>query len=170
MRVRSFLAVGSALLRLVCALQGPRRLVAADPRRRPHRHSRRRWSCRHRGDRCGCRTEHSTAPDAGEIGVLSSRDGGLTWSSSTLPGVSAFAWEPVIAVDQHGTVGVIWHRGAARPKQVQRIPRVGRTTQGLRRRLWPRGAAGAGWPDRHLLRANRAGRRGRAGRPSLMVL
>jgi hypothetical protein len=52
--------------------------------------------------------EHSTAPDAGEIGLLSSRDG-LTWSSSTLPGVSAFAWEPVIAVDQHGTVGVIWY-------------------------------------------------------------
>jgi hypothetical protein len=23
--------------------------------------------------------------------------------------VSAFAWEPVIAVDQHGTVGVIWY-------------------------------------------------------------
>jgi BNR repeat protein len=53
--------------------------------------------------------EHSTARDAGEIGFLSSRDGGLTWSSSKLPGMSAFAWEPVIAVDQHGTVGVIWY-------------------------------------------------------------
>jgi len=53
--------------------------------------------------------EHSTAPDAGAIGLLRSSDGGVTWSSSTLPGVSAFAWEPVIAVDQHGTVGVIWY-------------------------------------------------------------
>jgi len=53
--------------------------------------------------------EHSTAPDAGEIGLLTSRDGGLTWSSRTLPDVTAFAWEPVIAVDQHGTVGVIWY-------------------------------------------------------------
>ena len=143
--------------------------------------------------------EHSTAADAGQIGVLSSRDGGLTWSSSTLPGVSAFAWEPVIAVDRHGTVGVIWYdlrndrpgdgmtsadvwfahstdggvswrqthvAGPAevrtarnsRPEQVRRIPRVGRTTQRLRRRLWPRGAAGAERPDGHLLRANRAGR------------
>jgi hypothetical protein len=27
----------------------------------------------------------------------------------TLPGVSAFSFEPAIAVDQHGTVGVIWY-------------------------------------------------------------
>ena len=27
----------------------------------------------------------------------------------TLPGVSAFAFEPAIAVDQHGTVGIIWY-------------------------------------------------------------
>jgi hypothetical protein len=53
--------------------------------------------------------EHSTAPDAGAIGLLRSRDGGLTWNSSMLLGVSAFAWEPAIAVDQQGTVGVMWY-------------------------------------------------------------
>jgi hypothetical protein len=53
--------------------------------------------------------EHSTSPDAGVIGVLVSRDGGQTWKSSTLPGVPAFAWEPAMAVDRHGTVGVIWY-------------------------------------------------------------
>ncbi len=65
-------------------------------RRRPGRHRVRRVRAQRRGD-------------SGQIGVVRSRDGGLTWSTSTLPGVSAFAWEPVIAVDQHGTVGVIWY-------------------------------------------------------------
>ena len=46
---------------------------------------------------------------SGAIGVLRSRDGGVTWSSSPLPGVTAFAFEPAIAVDRHGTVGVIWY-------------------------------------------------------------
>jgi hypothetical protein len=41
--------------------------------------------------------------------VLRSEDGGLTWTSTALPGVSAFAFEPAIAVDSHGTVGVIWY-------------------------------------------------------------
>jgi hypothetical protein len=53
--------------------------------------------------------ENSSAPDTGAIGVASSRDGGLTWSTTMLPGVSAFAFEPAIAVDEHGTVGVIWY-------------------------------------------------------------
>ena len=53
--------------------------------------------------------EDSRSPTSGAIGVVKSRDGGLTWSSSTLPGVSAFAFEPAIAVDSHGTVGVIWY-------------------------------------------------------------
>jgi hypothetical protein len=53
--------------------------------------------------------ENSSSPDSGAIGLTRSRDGGLSWSVSTLPGVSAFAWEPAIAVDKHGTVGVIWY-------------------------------------------------------------
>src|SRR5262249_1225630 len=51
----------------------------------------------------------STSPASGAIGILRSRDGGRTWSSSRLPGVSAFAFEPAIAVDSHGTVGGTWY-------------------------------------------------------------
>ena len=53
--------------------------------------------------------ENSTSPTSGAIGVVRSRDGGRTWTTITLPGVSAFAFEPAIAVDRHGTVGVIWY-------------------------------------------------------------
>jgi hypothetical protein len=53
--------------------------------------------------------ENSSSSDSGAIGIVSSRDGGLTWTTATLPGVSAFAFEPAIAVDGHGTVGVIWY-------------------------------------------------------------
>jgi len=53
--------------------------------------------------------ENSSSPQSGAIGVLRSLDGGVTWSTTMLPGVSAFAFEPAIAVDQHGTVGVIWY-------------------------------------------------------------
>jgi hypothetical protein len=41
--------------------------------------------------------------------VARARDGGRTWTSNNLPGVRAFAFEPAIAVDAHGTVGVIWY-------------------------------------------------------------
>jgi hypothetical protein len=53
--------------------------------------------------------EDSTSPTSGAIGVARSRDGGRTWTSAPLPGVTAFAFEPVIAVDEHGTVGVTWY-------------------------------------------------------------
>jgi hypothetical protein len=53
--------------------------------------------------------EDSRSTSSGAIGVVRSLDRGRTWSSMTLPGVSAFAFEPAIAVDQHGTVGVIWY-------------------------------------------------------------
>ena len=53
--------------------------------------------------------EDSRSASSGAIGVARSLDGGLTWSSTTPPGVSAFAFEPAIAVDQHGTVGIIWY-------------------------------------------------------------
>jgi hypothetical protein len=53
--------------------------------------------------------EDSRTTDTGAIGLLRSEDGGISWSSSKLPGVSAFAFEPAVAVDSHGTVGVIWY-------------------------------------------------------------
>jgi hypothetical protein len=53
--------------------------------------------------------EDSRSPTSGAVGVASSRDGGRTWTSTTLPGVTAFAFEPAIAVDAHGTVGVTWY-------------------------------------------------------------
>jgi hypothetical protein len=53
--------------------------------------------------------ENNSSETSGGIGVAKSRDGGLTWSSSMLPGVSAYAFEPAIAVDKHGTVGVTWY-------------------------------------------------------------
>jgi hypothetical protein len=53
--------------------------------------------------------EDSRSSSSGAIGVVRSLDGGLTWISQSLPGVSAFAFEPAIAVDKHGTVGVMWY-------------------------------------------------------------
>ncbi|MFL5860437.1 MAG: sialidase family protein [Solirubrobacteraceae bacterium] len=53
--------------------------------------------------------EDSRSASTGAIGVVTSRDGGLTWRSEVLPGVSAFAFEPAVAVDKHGTVGVMWY-------------------------------------------------------------
>jgi hypothetical protein len=53
--------------------------------------------------------DDSNSPASGAIGILRSRDGGRTWTAGTLPGVSAFAFEPAIAVDSHGTVGVTWY-------------------------------------------------------------
>jgi hypothetical protein len=53
--------------------------------------------------------ENNSSDTSGGIGVAKSRDGGLTWTSSMLPGVSAYAFEPAIAVDNKGTVGVIWY-------------------------------------------------------------
>jgi hypothetical protein len=53
--------------------------------------------------------EDNRALNAGAIGVARSRDGGRTWSNAPLPGITAFAFEPAIAVDAHGTVGVTWY-------------------------------------------------------------
>jgi hypothetical protein len=53
--------------------------------------------------------EANSSATSGGIGLAKSRDGGLTWSSSMLPGVSAYAFEPAIAVNKKGTVGVIWY-------------------------------------------------------------
>lgn len=53
--------------------------------------------------------EANSSASSGAIGVARSRDGGRTWSSGTLPGVSAYAFEPSIAVVAHGTIGVSWY-------------------------------------------------------------
>jgi hypothetical protein len=53
--------------------------------------------------------EDNRSVSSGAIGILRSRDGGRTWSSSTLPGVRAYAFEPAVAVDARGTVGVTWY-------------------------------------------------------------
>jgi hypothetical protein len=53
--------------------------------------------------------EDNTSASSGAIGIARSRDGGRTWTTGTLPGVSAYAFEPAIAVDSHGTVGVTWY-------------------------------------------------------------
>jgi hypothetical protein len=52
--------------------------------------------------------ENNSSATSGGIGVAKSRDGGLTWSSSTLR-VRGYAFEPAIAVNKRGTVGVIWY-------------------------------------------------------------
>jgi hypothetical protein len=47
---------------------------------------------------------------SGTIDIVKSKDGGLSWSAPTpLPGVTAFTFQPAIAVDAHGTVGLIWY-------------------------------------------------------------
>jgi hypothetical protein len=53
--------------------------------------------------------EANSSASSGAIGVARSRDGGRTWRSGTLPDVSAYAFEPSIAVDSHGTIGVSWY-------------------------------------------------------------
>ena len=52
--------------------------------------------------------EHDSSVSPGAITVARSRDGGRTWTSSEVTGVSAFAFFPSVAVDSHGTVGVSW--------------------------------------------------------------
>jgi len=53
--------------------------------------------------------EDSTSPTTGAIGIARSRDGGRSWTNAALPGVRGFAFEPAVAVDAHGTVGVTWY-------------------------------------------------------------
>ncbi len=54
--------------------------------------------------------DRDTSPTSGTIKFVKSSDGGLTWSGPTaVPGISAFAFEPAIAVNKHRTVGLIWY-------------------------------------------------------------
>ena len=53
--------------------------------------------------------EAPSSATSGVIAVARSRDGGARWSTVTSPGVGAYAFEPTIAVDSHGTVGMTWY-------------------------------------------------------------
>lgn len=54
--------------------------------------------------------DHDTSPTTGAIDLVSSRDGGRTWSGPTaLPGPGAFAFEPSLAVNARGVLGVLWY-------------------------------------------------------------
>jgi hypothetical protein len=54
-------------------------------------------------------SEFSTTTTTGSIAIARSTDGGRTWASRNLPGVTAFSFEPAVAVDADGAVGVIWY-------------------------------------------------------------
>jgi hypothetical protein len=54
-------------------------------------------------------TERDSSVTSGAIAVARSRDGGRTWTSSMVTGVTAFAFFPSIAVDSRGTAGVTWY-------------------------------------------------------------
>ena len=53
--------------------------------------------------------EANTSPNAGTVSVSRSRDEGASWTRVSSPGVGAYAFEPAIAVDSHGTVGITWY-------------------------------------------------------------
>jgi hypothetical protein len=54
--------------------------------------------------------DHDTSATTGAIDIVSSRDGGRTWSGPTaLPGPGAFAFEPSLAVNERGILGVLWY-------------------------------------------------------------
>jgi hypothetical protein len=53
--------------------------------------------------------EANSSPSTGEIVVARSRDGGASWTRVSSPGVGAYAFEPAVAVDSHGTVGITWY-------------------------------------------------------------
>jgi hypothetical protein len=53
--------------------------------------------------------EANSSATSGVVAVASSRDGGASWSRVASPGVGAYAFEPAIAVDARGTVGITWY-------------------------------------------------------------
>ncbi len=54
--------------------------------------------------------DHDSSATSGTIDIAKSTDGGITWTGpKPLRGVTAFAFEPAIAVDARGTVGVSWY-------------------------------------------------------------
>jgi hypothetical protein len=53
--------------------------------------------------------EADTSASLGAVFVWRSTDGGATWHRVTSPGTGAYAFEPTIAVDSHGTIGMTWY-------------------------------------------------------------
>jgi hypothetical protein len=53
--------------------------------------------------------EQDSSTTAGSIVVARSRDGGRTWISVPVGGISAFAFHPALAVDMAGVVGLTWY-------------------------------------------------------------
>lgn len=53
--------------------------------------------------------EANRSATAGDVIVARSRDGGGSWTRVTSPGIGAYAFEPAIAVDSRGTIGVTWY-------------------------------------------------------------
>jgi hypothetical protein len=53
--------------------------------------------------------EADSSATTGVIAVARSRDEGRSWTTVTSPGVGAYAFEPAIAVDPNGTVGITWY-------------------------------------------------------------
>src|SRR5215213_5946033 len=54
--------------------------------------------------------DRDTSARSGTVEFVSSSDDGRTWTRPrAVPGISAFAFEPAIAVDGRGTLGVLWY-------------------------------------------------------------
>jgi BNR repeat protein len=54
--------------------------------------------------------DRNRSATSGTIDIAKSRDGGLSWSGpAPLRGATAFTFEPAIAVDSRGTVGLMWY-------------------------------------------------------------
>jgi hypothetical protein len=54
--------------------------------------------------------DRDTSPTSGTVELVSSSDDGRTWTRPRgIPGIHAFVFEPAIAVDRTGTVGVLWY-------------------------------------------------------------
>jgi len=54
--------------------------------------------------------DRDTSPTSGTVEFVSSRDGGRSWTRPrAIPGITAFAFEPAIAVNRNGTLGVLWY-------------------------------------------------------------
>ena len=54
--------------------------------------------------------DRDTSATSGTVEFVSSSDDGRTWTGTqAIPGITAFAFEPAIAVDGSGTLGVLWY-------------------------------------------------------------
>jgi len=54
--------------------------------------------------------DRDTSATSGTVEFVSSSDDGRSWTAPrAIPGISGFAFEPAIAVDGNGTLGVLWY-------------------------------------------------------------